>query len=117
LARSEVVASTVEGVSSVLGGPRQTSHIIPWNNSKENRLNPRNGLCLSVLHDKAFDRGLISVFPDLTICISPQLKKLKNDKFIQSAICRINGNKITPPEKFRPSPEFLTWHNENVFLS
>jgi len=36
------------------------SHIVPWSKDKQNRLNPRNGLCLSALHDKAFDRGMIS---------------------------------------------------------
>ena len=37
------------------------SHIAPWAKDKENRLNPRNGLCLNALHDKAFDCGLISL--------------------------------------------------------
>lgn len=36
------------------------SHIRPWNNAVEYRLNPSNGLCLSSLHNKAFDRGLIT---------------------------------------------------------
>src|SRR5258708_2851259 len=34
------------------------SHIIPWAEDVPNRLNPRNGLCLNALHDRAFDRGL-----------------------------------------------------------
>lgn len=36
------------------------SHIIPWSKDKKNRVNPRNGICLNNLHDKAFDIGLIS---------------------------------------------------------
>ncbi|ENW2607848.1 HNH endonuclease, partial [Neisseria gonorrhoeae] len=28
------------------------SHIKPWGEDKDNRLNPRNGLCLNALHDK-----------------------------------------------------------------
>ena len=35
------------------------SHIVPWNKNKTTRLNPANGLCLSAIHDKAFDRGLV----------------------------------------------------------
>ena len=31
------------------------SHIIPWSENKEERLNPTNGICLSSLYDKAFD--------------------------------------------------------------
>ena len=46
------------------------SHIVPWSADKFNRLNPSNGLCLSVLHDKAFDRGLIAVSEDLKIIVS-----------------------------------------------
>ncbi|MCK5805919.1 MAG: HNH endonuclease [Lentisphaeria bacterium] len=34
------------------------SHIIPWAKDPRNRTNPRNGLCLNCLHDKAFDVGL-----------------------------------------------------------
>ena len=33
------------------------SHIKPWAKDTLNRVNPRNGLCLNVLHDRAFDRG------------------------------------------------------------
>src|ERR1035437_10336715 len=35
------------------------SHIKPWGKFPNDRLNPRNGLCLSALHDAAFDAGLI----------------------------------------------------------
>jgi putative restriction endonuclease len=35
------------------------SHVIPWAEDPMNRLNPRNGLCLNALHDRAFDRGLM----------------------------------------------------------
>ena len=37
------------------------SHIIPWSKNEEERLNPENGICLSALYDKAFDKGLIAV--------------------------------------------------------
>ena len=43
------------------------SHIVPWSMDAKNRLNPQNGLCLSALHDKAYDIGLITVLPDCTV--------------------------------------------------
>ena len=43
------------------------SHIVPWSQDKKNRLNPQNGLCLSALRDRAFDQGLLTVMPDLTV--------------------------------------------------
>lgn len=93
------------------------SHIIPWSKCEENRLNPKNGLCLSALHDKAFDIGLITVKADYSIAVSPEIKGLQKDKFIQETLVACHGNIITLPEKFHPAPEFLKWHNENVFLS
>lgn len=91
------------------------SHIIPWNKGSENRLNPRNGLCLSVLHDKAYDRGLLTVLPDYTISVSSEISKLKDDKFIQETLISCHGRQIALPEKFHPDPEFLSWHNEHIF--
>ena len=35
------------------------SHIVPWSVDKAVRLDPRNGICLNALHDRAFDKGLI----------------------------------------------------------
>lgn len=51
------------------------SHIIPWSEDAANRLNPRNGLCLNALHDRAFDRGLMWIEPDFTIRFSPYLNE------------------------------------------
>jgi hypothetical protein len=36
------------------------SHILPWGSHPEQRLDVRNGLSLTRLHDAAFDRGLIA---------------------------------------------------------
>ena len=48
------------------------SHIKPWKVSDEHteRTNPRNGICLNLLHDKAFDRGLITITQDFRILVS-----------------------------------------------
>jgi len=50
------------------------SHILPWGTHVAERLNVRNGLCLSRLHDAAFDRGLIAFDDDLRLMLSPRLK-------------------------------------------
>jgi len=93
------------------------SHIVPWKVNTENRLNPKNGLCLSVLHDKAYDRGLLTVLPDFTIAVSPEISRLRDDRFIQETLVSCHGRKISLPEKFHPDPELLAWHNQTVFLS
>ena len=42
-------------------------HIVPWAADAQNRLNPRNGIAINALHDKAFENGLLTITPDYTI--------------------------------------------------
>ncbi len=91
------------------------SHIIPWSAETKQRKNPRNGLCLSVLHDKAFDRGLICLDHNLTVQISSQLLR-SNNEFLSTALLAYEGKTIRKPGKFWPSDEFLEYHREHIFL-
>lgn len=86
------------------------SHIVPWVEDKKNRLNPANGLCLSALHDRAYDQGLITVMPDFTVLVSETLKKSHKDSFIENTLTKYNHKKISLPGRFRPDKEFLTKH-------
>lgn len=42
-------------------------HIVPWSVDEKNRLNPRNGIAINALHDKAFENGLITITSDYKI--------------------------------------------------
>ena len=86
------------------------SHIVPWSEDTKNRLNPQNGLCLSALHDRAYDQGLITVMPDFKVRVSKQLKLSASDGFIAESLLRFDDQPIQLPERFRPSPEFLASH-------
>ena len=88
------------------------SHIVPWRYDTANRVNPRNGLLLSVLHDRAFDRGLITIKDDFTVQVSPAYL---DDAFFSSSVAAYNGRPIRQPEKFAPSREFLAYHREHIF--
>ena len=90
------------------------SHIIPWHEDAKNRLNPRNGLSLSMLHDKAFDIGIITINDDMTVRVS-QKKPASDDNFYVAALLSYDGKPISLPEKFRPSSDFLAYHREHVF--
>lgn len=90
------------------------SHIVPWRVDYANRLNPRNGLCLSVLHDKAFDVGIITIAEDMTIKVSKRRAK-RADYFFSSALLAYNGARMALSEKFRPSEEFLAYHRQYIF--
>jgi putative restriction endonuclease len=85
------------------------SHIMPWSEDTKNRLNPQNGLCLSALHDRAYDQGLLTVMPDFRVRLAPVLRQTAS-AFGMEAFSRFEGQPITLPERFRPSPEFLAIH-------
>ena len=92
------------------------SHIVPWKSDAKNRLNPRNGLCLSALHDKAFDRGLITLTDEFRVEVSPALYAFETEPFIRDTLLAIRGNQISLPEKFAPDVSFLKRHREEVFV-
>ena len=89
------------------------SHIIPWSEDEKNRLNPMNGLCLNALHDRAFDKHLITVSAnDYTIRVSPKLKSKDVIKSMDVNFWKLEGQVILLPDKFLPSKDFLKRHNE-----
>lgn len=88
------------------------SHIVPWSEDQNNRLNPANGLCLSPLFDKAFDLGLITITPEKKIVVSKYIQK---DKYLNEYFTTFNGRKIFSSVLIPPNPEFLKWHNNNTF--
>lgn len=92
------------------------SHIIPWSKNKINRLNPRNGLCLNSIHDKAFDKGFITITPDFKVKISNAFKEFENEKVVDDFFIKFKNKTISLPDKFLPSKEFLDYHYNNIFL-
>lgn len=91
------------------------SHIVPWAKDKVNRMNPRNGICLNAIHDKAFDRGYITITPDYIVRLSPIITDTKNDKGVKELLLKYNEKKINLPDKFLPSKGFLDYHYHNIF--
>jgi predicted restriction endonuclease len=91
------------------------SHIVPWSKDKANRLNPSNGLCLSAIHDKAFDKGLITVSNDFRVIVSKKLRQKKGD-FLRDVILSLHEKKIALPDRFQPKVEFLAWHRTAWFI-
>jgi predicted restriction endonuclease len=91
------------------------SHIVPWSKDKANRLNPSNGLCLSAIHDRAFDKGLIAIDDDFKIVVSEELMR-RDEQFIKDVLVPLNGKMIELPERFMPSVEFLSRHRADLFV-
>jgi putative restriction endonuclease len=96
-------------------GMLNAGHIIPWAERPDLRVNPRNGLALCSLHDRAFDRGLISVDASIALLLSPQLEEFLPHRVIDDMFIRFRGEAIKPPEKFGPRLEFFEFHRTTIF--
>ena len=90
-------------------------HIIPWSANVRGGLNPRNGLCMNVLHHKAFDMGLMTVTPAGAIKISPRLIESARSSERTAFVAECAGRKIEMPERFKPERKFLEYHNRKIF--
>lgn len=91
------------------------SHIVPWAENEQERLNPENGICLSSLYDKAFDQGLIAIDTDYSILLSKKLKEYSKCDFYGKHFVFIENKKISLPEEHLPNKMFLKWHRDVVF--
>ncbi|MFN8206176.1 MAG: HNH endonuclease [Bacteroidales bacterium] len=90
-------------------------HIKPWSLDEKNRMNPSNGIAINALHDKAFEKGLMTITPDYTIKISSILIRQKGLPEISDYFLKYNGKKVILPSKFLPNREFLEFHNQTCF--
>ncbi len=89
------------------------SHIVPWSDAPSIRLHPGNGLCLSAIHDKAFDSHLFSLTDDFRVVLSSQLKATK-DQFLQEVFWSVEDKPISLPDKFAPEPVFIERHRSRM---
>jgi len=115
--RQSVLASY--GISCCITGiavPRLliASHIKPWRDcSDSERVNPRNGLCLSSLHDAAFDSFLITLDEKLKVVLSKRLKSYFPQPTLENNFVPFEGQPVRLPSKLaEPDPVFLSYHRE-----
>lgn len=91
------------------------SHIIPWSENEQERLNPENGICLSSLYDKAFDKGLISFTNDKRVLFSLRLKENIGKEYYAKYFEPIADAELITPRKYHINPQFLEWHRDCIF--
>jgi putative restriction endonuclease len=91
------------------------SHIIPWSKNEKERLNPENGICLSSLYDKAFDKGLIGLKQDYSIIFSEMLKQNISKIYFNQYFSHLDKKVISLPEKYFPNKAFLEFHLDCIF--
>lgn len=91
----------------------EAAHIRPYANGGEHRVS--NGLLLRTDIHRLFDRGYVTVTPDLRFEVSGQLdEEWHNGRDYY----RLHGCRVHAPEVVteRPDAALLTWHNENLYL-
>ena len=84
-------------------------HIVPWSENESERLNPENGLCLSHLYDRAYEKGLICIDTDYKILISKRLKDESSKDFYGEFFGRFESQTIRVPKTYQPKKEFLEY--------
>lgn len=112
----KMIISIYSGKCCVTGMDVQTllraSHIVPWAENKENRMNPENGLCLSGTYDLAFDQHLITFDEDYRMIVGKEIRDHFTNKAINAYFIKYEGKRIALPTKFHPNQTLLQLHRE-----
>lgn len=80
------------------------AHIVPWGADESIRLDPTNGICLSVLVDKAFEFGFIEVDDDLKVRV---ISERFSDKTLLKELMNYDGATLYIPADYSPKREYL----------
>lgn len=92
------------------------SHILPWGSHDSERLNVRNGLSLSRLHDAAFDQGLIAFDDNLCLMISPLLTVKLAQRAVAENFGAYAGEPLRlPDDAVLPELAFIAKHRTQIF--
>ena len=81
------------------------------------KMNPRNGISLSGLYGDAFAKGLITIDDSLKVVLSPSLKDHLTRSAYDDFFSRYANTMIRVPDRSRPAPDFIHYHNEHVFAA
>ena len=115
----KVIMAAYNSTCCITGNPVPdlliASHILPWSEFPEQRLNPRNGLCLAAHFDRAFDRGLITLDAQMRLVLSPALRRYLPNDALGSEFVRREGKPLAHPDRFAPDPQFIAHHRTVIF--
>lgn len=94
----------------------RASHIIPWAECEETRLNPQNGLCLSATYDAAFDKHLITFDENFRMVLSPVIKEIYTSDAFKKYFLKFEGVSIMLPSIHLPSQEYMEMHRSKLLV-
>lgn len=81
------------------------AHIVPWSEDQQIRLDPSNGICLSLLVDRAFERGYLLIDDDHKITID--WERVGKDSSLRLQLERYDGRTLNVPAEDLPKSEYL----------
>jgi hypothetical protein len=84
-------------------------HIVAWSEDEQNRLNPANGLCLCVMHDRAFERGYLFLDEGLRIRMNPRISSTSP---LGQQLKALEGRSIRTPTAHPPDKQLLKRHRD-----
>lgn len=92
------------------------SHIVPWSKRIDSRLDPGNGLCLSPLYDKLFDRGFITFENDLRVRTTSFDGSLSIP--LQRILEQLESGEVraTQPINKNIGIDYLEYHRDTIFI-
>ena len=73
-------------------------------------MNPQNGICLCVIHDRAFDKGLLLIDGDYKISLHPLICNGDGSEAIRSFFLKFDGRSICLPDRWHPARLLLERH-------
>lgn len=88
------------------------AHIVPWSKDQSIRLDPTNGICLSLLVDRAFEKGYLVIEDDYSIRID--WDRLGDDDSLRSQLEPYNGHKLNMPAQGEPKIQYLQRRRELI---
>lgn len=90
------------------------SHIVPWSVDAQQRLNPRNGLCLSSLHDRAFDQGLWTLNTHGEIQLSERLLRSQSGAVVVN-FREYEGKPLRAAHTHAIDDRLMQYHRTHIF--
>lgn len=92
------------------------SHILPWATHPQHRLKIDNGICLSQLHDAAFDNGLITFDDQFRLMVSSALRNALPKNVIEDNFLVYEGQKLHfSCNAVCPSIDNLAFHRKFIY--
>lgn len=81
------------------------AHIVPWSTDASIRIDPANGICLSLLLDRAFEAGFILIDDDLTVRVNRD--RIGEDAALLRQLEEFDGTRVSVPTREPPKVAYL----------